>query len=149
MDSGHEYRRMYRVLLPVDTHEQRALTQAKFVASLPNAATAVEAILLFVFHGETEEMPEELKQFSSVQRVGAVRKAMEYLEDHGVAATMREDSGDTAEDIIRIADSEDVELIVLGGRKRSPTSKVIFGSVSQTVLLNTDRPVVVTGGKRQ
>lgn len=43
---------MYRVSLPVDTGEERALAQAEFVASLPNKATSIEATLLFVFHGE-------------------------------------------------------------------------------------------------
>lgn len=140
---------MYRVLVPVDTDEERALTQAAFVASLPDAAAAVEAVLLFVFHGEHDELPEELERFGSPQRVGAVRRASEYLEEHGVDVTLREDSGDTAEDVIDLADREDVDLIVLGGRKRSPAQKVLFGSIAQSVLLGTDRPVVVTGGKRK
>jgi nucleotide-binding universal stress UspA family protein len=139
---------MYRALLPVDTDEERALAQAEFVAALPNAAISVEAILLFVYHGELEAMPENLQRFGSPQRVGSVRRAIEYLEEHGVDVTIREDSGETAEDIIKTADNEAVDLIVLGGRKRSPASKLLFGSVSQSVLLNTDRPVAVTGSKR-
>jgi nucleotide-binding universal stress UspA family protein len=34
---------------------------------------------------------------------------------------------------------------VMGGRKQSPTSKLLFGSVTQNVILQTDRPVTVTG----
>lgn len=138
---------MYRVLLPVDTNKQRAISQADFVASLPDAAASVEAFLLFVFHGEVEEMPDDLKQFGSAQRVGSVRRAAEHLEEHDVDVTIREESGETAQDIIDVADNDDVDLIVLGGRKRSPAGKVLFGSVSQSVLLNTDRPVAITGGK--
>jgi nucleotide-binding universal stress UspA family protein len=137
---------MYNVLIPVDTNEERALTQAEFVTSLPHAADAVRATVLFVFHGEIEELPDELRQFGSAQRVGAVRRAVEHLEAHGVEVEIREDSGDSAEDILRAAEDGDVDLIALGGRKRSPAAKAIFGSVSMSVLRNTDRPVVITGG---
>ena len=140
---------MYRALLPIDTDEERALRQARFVASLPDAANSVEAILLFVFHGESQALPEELKRFDSPERVASVRRAIEHLDEHEIAYTIREGSGNTAEDILDEADDEDVDLIVLGGRKRSPAGKAIFGSVSQSVLLSTDRPVVITGRKRE
>jgi nucleotide-binding universal stress UspA family protein len=136
---------MYQVLVPVDTNEQRALTQAEFVTSLPHAADAVTATVLFVFHGEIEELPEDLRQFGSAQRVGAVRRVVEHLEEHDVDVEIRDDSGDSAEDILRTAEEDDVDLIALGGRKRSPAAKAIFGSVSMSVLRNTDRPVVLTG----
>lgn len=138
---------MYRVLMPVDTDEQRALAQAEYVASLPDAENAVEVILLFVFHGETDEMPEELKQYGTATRVASVRRAREYLEEHDIEVRIQEDSGDTAGDILDLAEEEDVDAIVLGGRKRSPTSKLLFGSISQTVLLESDRPVTITGGR--
>jgi len=51
--------------------------------------------------------------------------------------------GDPAEAIQSVARDRDVDAIVLGMRKRSPVGKALFGSVSQTVLLNTDRPVIV------
>ena len=136
---------MYRVLLPVDTNEDRALAQARFVAGLPEASDAVEAIVLFVFEGSGDDVPEELARFNSASRVGSVRRAREYLDDHDVAVEIHEDSGDTVADILGVADDHDVDAIVLGGRKRSPVGKALFGSVTQSVILETDRPVVVTG----
>lgn len=136
---------MYRVLVPVDDDVDRALAQARYVTNLPDAGESVQALLLFVFTGDTEELPEDIQQFKSASRVQSVRRAQEHLEDGDVDVQVRDDSGDTTEDILNEAEGHDVDAIVLGGRKRSPAGKAIFGSVTQSVILNTDRPVVVTG----
>jgi len=139
---------MYRVLVPVDTSEERATRQAEFVTGLPRASEEVEVTLLFVFTEDvsSSEAPEQLERFRSAERVGSVRRAEEVFEEAGVDYDLLEESGEAAEDITDEAERLDADLIVLGGRKRSPVGKVLFGSVSQEVLLNTDYPVVVTGG---
>jgi nucleotide-binding universal stress UspA family protein len=136
---------MYRVLVPVDDDVDRALTQARYVADLPAATEEVEAVLLFVFTGDSEDISSEYRQFKTADRIQSVRRARDFLEDEAVSVQVRDDSGDTTQDIIRVADDVDADAIVLGGRKRSPAGKAIFGSTTQSVILNTDRPVVVTG----
>ncbi|QLK27733.1 universal stress protein [Natrinema zhouii] len=137
---------MYRVLMPVDTNEDRALAQAEYVASLPDAAESVEASVLFVFTEDSDDLPKGFETFKSASRIGSVRRAQEALEEAGVEVTILEDSGDTEADILAEAEASDVDSIVLGGRKRSPVGKAIFGSTTQGVILGSDRPVVVTGG---
>ncbi len=56
-----------------------------------------------------------------------------------------ESSGDPATEIVSYAGEIEADLISLAGRKRSPAGKAIFGSVSQAVFLNADRPVLLTG----
>lgn len=52
--------------------------------------------------------------------------------------------GNVADNVIRYADEHDARYIVIGLRNRSPTGKAVFGSVSQSILLNANRPVVST-----
>lgn len=50
--------------------------------------------------------------------------------------------GDPSDRIVGYADDIDARYIVLGGRKRSPIGKAVFGSTTQSVLMNTDHSVV-------
>jgi nucleotide-binding universal stress UspA family protein len=50
--------------------------------------------------------------------------------------------GKPATGILSVADEHDAQYLVIGGRKRSPVGKTIFGSTTQSVLLNADCPVI-------
>lgn len=50
--------------------------------------------------------------------------------------------GDPAAEILDRAADVDARYVVIGGRSRSPVGKALFGSVTQSVLLDADRPVV-------
>jgi nucleotide-binding universal stress UspA family protein len=50
--------------------------------------------------------------------------------------------GDPTEMVLALADDHDARFIVIGGRKRGPVGKALFGSTTQSLLLNANRPVV-------
>lgn len=137
---------MYDVLVPVDADRDRARAQATFVAELPFEQDEVDVRLLYVFGGsDDEDLPEELRQFKNADRIGSVREARSILEEAGYAVTVLDDSGDPAASILGVADDIEADLIVLGGRHRSPVGKALFGSVAQKVILEGSIPVTVTG----
>ncbi|WP_435157611.1 universal stress protein [Haladaptatus sp. DFWS20] len=52
-------------------------------------------------------------------------------------------ASDPAHDILTLADAEEADEIVIGlSQKRSPAQKVLFGSITQSVLTQTTHPVV-------
>lgn len=57
-------------------------------------------------------------------------------------ATARGAVGDPADTILEAAEGLEARYVVIGGRRRSPVGKAVFGSTSQDVLLNAERPVV-------
>ncbi|WP_115864628.1 universal stress protein [Halorussus litoreus] len=127
---------MYRILAAIGTDEERALEQARAIADLPKG----EEIEVKLFHDFTDN-----PSGASVHQVAAVRRAAEHLEDAGIEVGYAESSGDATEAIIETAEELDADLLCLAPRGRSPTGKALFGSVTQQVLLESDRPVLVIG----
>lgn len=76
----------------------------------------------------------------------ALRDAAEVAESADVAYKLERISGDTVDEIVAIADSIDSEMIVIGSRGRGPLTSRLLGSVSQGVLAETRRPVLVVRG---
>ena len=50
--------------------------------------------------------------------------------------------GEPTEEILAAAAEFDARYVVIGGHRRSPVGKALFGSTTQEVLLESDRPVV-------
>lgn len=136
------------VLLPVDPNEDRARAAAKAVAALPNAADAVEVLILNV-HERIEIRDAEggdidsADWFDETDLPASVLAAEEVLTAAGIAVETRRSHGDPGEVILETAEETGTDMIVMAGRKRTPVGKVLFGSVTQSVLLSADIPVTV------
>jgi nucleotide-binding universal stress UspA family protein len=50
---------------------------------------------------------------------------------------------DIARTILDLASRADAELLVIGARRRSPVGKLFLGSLTQTLILHADVPVLV------
>lgn len=55
---------------------------------------------------------------------------------------------DTAGTIVKEATEAAAELLVIGARRRSPVGKLILGSVTQTLILAAETPVLVVKDSR-
>jgi len=128
---------MVRILLALDDNVGQARAQTDAIADVVEASAGAEVQVLHVFGDNPEG--------ASVQQVEAVREAADRLRGFDVEVELLEASGSPADEIRKHAETYDVDQICVGGRKRSPTGKALFGSVTQDVILGTDRPVLVCG----
>lgn len=128
---------MYHVVVGVDEEEERALRCVEEVVELPGEPAEKTVTLVHTLVDNPDG--------ASATEVQSVREAADYLEEHGVESQVEESNGDPADAIVTTADREEANLIVVGGRKRSPAGKALFGSVTQSVILGAERPVMVTG----
>ncbi|WP_135303947.1 universal stress protein [Haloarcula amylovorans] len=91
---------------------------------------------------ETDVEQQNPAENYEVQEAG--RDLVERVTDETTAAktTVTVRVGDPAEEIADHADEIDARYVVVGGRKRSPTGKALFGSVTQKVLFDSPVPVL-------
>lgn len=85
----------------------------------------------------------EAVEMEKIKRVAA-DIARESTADIAPDATAVGLVGEAAQAITDYASDREASYIVVGGRKLSPVGKAIFGSTTQSVILEADRPVVAT-----
>lgn len=97
---------------------------------------------LHVVHVRDREEVEEATGGERTVLEGAVDRATE------IATNVTDDYvpigriGTPAQELDDYTRSVDARYLVIGGRKRTPIGKALFGSVTQSVLLSVDVPVV-------
>jgi nucleotide-binding universal stress UspA family protein len=76
-----------------------------------------------------------------------VRELEKRLGDHDIDYSVRGAVGNHGEQIVNLANDTSADLVIVGGRKRSPTGKAVFGSTAQEVMLNAPCPVTFVRGE--
>jgi len=139
---------VYQVLLPIGENTEQALKAAETAVNLPNADESVDVVVLNVFEefdvtGEGGRINSEdvWDETNFPESVGAVEDA---LDSRVASVSKRREHGEVAEQVLAVAGEIDTDAIVMGGRRRSPTGKVLFGSTTQSVMLSAPCPVTVS-----
>lgn len=91
---------------------------------------------------EYDDLLEEYSPDEIAAEHGLVQSVINRLEAAGVDYDIRGAVGDPSEAFLDLASAVDADRIVIGGRRRTPTDKAIFGSVAQTLILDSSCPVM-------
>ncbi|WP_129114492.1 universal stress protein [Halegenticoccus tardaugens] len=74
-------------------------------------------------------------------RHATIRRLATLLDEAGVEYEVRGAVGKHGTAIVDLATTVDADRVIVGGRRRSPTGKAVFGSVAQEVMLSAPCPV--------
>lgn len=137
------------VLVAVSNDDDRRLDRLAEAAS-DAVDDGGEVVVAHVFDGESyDNLTDRLNIPSSAEagpnelasRHGVAVEVADRLDDSGVAVTVRGAVGTESDAVLGLSEEVDADLVVIGGRKRSPSGKALFGSTAQTVLLEAECPV--------
>ncbi|ELY44782.1 MULTISPECIES: universal stress protein [Natronorubrum] len=141
---------MYTALLPVDDDVDRARRAARAVTSLPGSPEDIHVVVLnvselkqqpWLVEAETHLTDDSELDESAVPESVAV--AHDVLEEYGATIEKRFEHGNPPDRVIAVAAEIMADGIVMCGRKRSAAGKALFGSVTQKVMLESQRPILL------
>lgn len=107
----------------------------------------------FRAHKETIEGLPEVQDITVTQEANSAAQMAERIVGHVLGDVDRDRIehrgrvGNPADEILGEARSLNPRYLVIGGRRRSPSGKAIFGSTTQRVLLQAEWPVVTIMGE--
>ncbi|WP_416838527.1 universal stress protein [Haloferax sp. DFSO52] len=84
---------------------------------------------------------EEVSGDDVARRHAIIRNVTEKLEAADIQYEIRGPVGDHAKKLVELTTEVDADRLLVGGRKRSPTGKAVFGSLAQEVMLESPCPV--------
>ncbi|MFI8777804.1 universal stress protein [Brachybacterium paraconglomeratum] len=114
-----------------------ATSEAAFAFAVEEAERRDASLLVLA----SERAPDPRK----ARGVTDQRPLQERLEETGLAFEVRTvpKRDDPADDILDAVEHDDVDLVILGIRKRTPIGKILLGSTSQRVAIESPVPVVM------
>ena len=126
------------ILVPLDGSEiaEKALPYVKSVAKLKNSNVILFAVSLTVFVDRRDRL------FTSYLEATA-----KELNEDGIKATTATSYGDVAREIVKYANSNKIDLIVMATHGYSRAKQWMFGSITQKVLYGTKIPVLLIKSK--
>lgn len=122
---------MYTVVMGVGADHERTLTKARAIADLPASPESLAVVVV-----QAGDSPAD---------TDGVARLTSFFDERDITTTVETTTADPPTALVAVADNQDADLICVGGRKHSPAGKAQLRSGAQSVMINTNRPVLVAG----
>ncbi|MFB6070756.1 MAG: universal stress protein [Halanaeroarchaeum sp.] len=136
-----------RVLVPTDGSDgtEAVLEHATAIAEPHDAAiTALYVVDARMIRSATDTDPDDVREELESAGTDALERARSVVEASGVTADTILREGTPVREILTASEEIDADLVVMGSHGKTPREKVQgLGSVSEGVVTNADRPVLV------
>lgn len=123
---------MYTVVMGAGVDNERALTKARAIAALPSPPENLAVVVVHASETPDEESP-------------AVDQTVAFFAERDIETAVETMNADPPTALVEVATEREADLLCVGGRQHSPAGKVQLRGGAQSVILNTDRPVLVAG----
>lgn len=90
---------------------------------------------------ELDADSEQVRPDEVASRHSTIRDLQSKLDEQEIDYDIRGSIGNHGPTIVDLATSVSADRVIVGGRRRSPTGKAVFGSTAQEVLLSSPCPV--------
>lgn len=117
-------------------------TAAELAEAYEDELTVVHVMEQGEYEQKQDSQPEYYRKDASAEAKDVAREVVDLAVDDADAIQAHGRVGNPTTEIIAEAESLNAKYIVIGGRKRTSVGKAVFGSVTQSVLLNASRPIV-------
>jgi len=136
-----------RILFPVDLSEvsPKIVPYVKDMEAWFDAEIHLLFVARILQHFTSIYVPHpSVSKFEAEIVKGAEKKLQEFVNEHFRASSPKAQVvlGDPAEEILSYAESEGIDLIIIGTHGRKGLERIIFGSVAEHVVKKSQVPVL-------
>ncbi|WP_227353582.1 universal stress protein [Haladaptatus salinisoli] len=137
-----------RILVPIDGSEQSEKALEYVLTEFPDGDITVINVIdpIDVGYTSTVGMPgysEEWYEESKESAEALFEDAQETAAEYGATLSTTTELGRPAQAIVEYAEENDFDQIIMGSHGRSGVSRILLGSVAETVVRRSPMPVTV------
>lgn len=132
-----------KILIPVDVSEKsyKALDVAIYLSKHLGAEITIINVIPPVKIGKISFAEDVFKEVQSIAEK-SIKRAMNYCEYKNIIAHNKILKGEEADEIIKFATKSNIDLIVMGSTGKKAIKELVFGSISNFVMHNSNIPVL-------